>query len=256
MYIIKAIKLNKSKTTLFLLSIMVFACVVLMRIASWWSLISNNLILEEISFSNTKIIEENEFYDLTQEFLGKPLESVNISSVSKIIENHPYIEAARVSKWYPSKIKIELIEREPIAILNVEPLILLDKNSFVLPKRIIKSDINLPILNNFNTNINLYPSGRKVLSENVENSIIWLQKIKTKYPSLYNDISEMKMTSDNQMNIILSEHPTRIFLGKGQIWGKIEILKKFETELSPTKLSDFNYIDIRYDNQIIAKNRI
>ena len=41
----------------------------------------------------------------TRGFLGKPIESVNISSVSKIIENHPYIEAARVSKWYPSKIK-------------------------------------------------------------------------------------------------------------------------------------------------------
>ena len=87
MYISKAIKLNKSKTTLFLLSIMVLAYVVLIRIASWWSLISNNLILEEISISNTKIIEKNEFYELARGFIGKPLESVNISSVSKIIEN-------------------------------------------------------------------------------------------------------------------------------------------------------------------------
>ena len=54
-----------------------------------------------------------------------------------------------MSKWYPSKIKIELIEREPIAILNVEPLILLYKNIFVLPKKIIKSDINLKKLVDF-----------------------------------------------------------------------------------------------------------
>ena len=214
---------------------MVFAYVILIEIASWWSLISNNLILEEISISNTKIIEKNEFYDLASGFLGKPLEDVNLANVSKIIEEHPYVEAARVSKWYPSKIKIELIEREPIAILNVEPMILLDKNSFVLPNKIAKSNFNLPILNNFNTDLNLYPSGGKVLSENVENSIKWLQKIKIEYPSLYSDISEMKMTSDSHMNIILSEYPTRIFLGKNQIWAKIEILKKFETELSPKK---------------------
>ena len=152
--------------------------------------------------------------------------------------------------------KIELNEREPIAILNIEPKILLDKNSFVLPSKVMKSNFNLPILNNFNTNPNLYPSGRKVLSENVENSIKWLQRIKIEYPSLYSDISEMKMTSDNHINIILSEYPTRIFLGKGQIWGKIEILRNFETKLSPKKLSDFKYIDIRYDNQVITKNRI
>ena len=133
-------------------------------------------------------------------------------------------------------------------------MILLDKNSFVLPNKIAKSNYNLPILNNFNNNLNLYPTGQKVLSENVENSINWLQKIKIEYPSLYSDISEMKMTSDNNLNIILSEYPTSIFLGKDQIWAKIEILKKFETELSPKKLSDFKYIDMRYNNQVIAKN--
>ena len=252
----KLFKLKLSKTKLFLSSIMVLAYAVLIGVASWWSLASNNLILEEICISNTKIIEKNEFYDLTRGFVGEPLEDVSISSVSKLIEKHPYIEAARVSKWYPSKMKIELIEREPIAILNVEPMILLDKNSFVLPNKIMKSNFNLPILNNFNTNPNLYPSGCKVLSENVENSIHWLQRIKIEYPSLYGDISEMKMTSDNHMNIILSEYPTRIFLGKDQIWGKIEILRKFETELSPKKLSDFKYIDMRYDNQVITKNKI
>ena len=66
----KVIKLNKSKTNLFLLSIMVLAYVFLIVIASWWSSISNNLILEEISISNTKIIEKNEFYELTSGFLG------------------------------------------------------------------------------------------------------------------------------------------------------------------------------------------
>ncbi len=252
----KVIKLNKSKTNLFSLFASFFAYVALIKVASWWSLISTNLIIEEISISNTKLIEKNEFYKLASGFLGEPLENVNLANVSKIIEGHPYVEAARVSKWYPSKIKIELIEREPIAILNVEPMILIDKNSFALPNKIAKSNFNLPILNNFNPDLNLYPYGRKVLSENVENSIKWLRKIKIEYPSLYSDISEMKMTSDCHLNIILSEYPTHIFLGKEEIWAKIEILRKFETELSPKKLSDFKYIDIRYDNQVIAKNRI
>ena len=35
------------------------------------------------------------------------MEDICIDSISKIIEKHPYVEAARVSKWYPSKIKID-----------------------------------------------------------------------------------------------------------------------------------------------------
>ena len=134
-------------------------------------------------------------------------------------------------------------------------MVLLDKYGFVLPYKTSKINFNLPILNNFNTNLDFYPYGNKVLSENVGNCIKWLNRIKINYPTLYKDISEMKMTSENDINIILAEYPTRIFLGRSDIWTKIEILKKFETELLPKKLSDFSYLDMRYNNQVIAKNR-
>ena len=249
------IKINKSKTRSILISISLLSLLVLVKVSSWWCINSNNLILENISISNTKIIENQEFHSLVNKFIGKSLEDVSIDSLSAIIEKHPYVEASRVSKWYPSKIKIELIEREPIAILNVSPLLLLDKYGFVLPYKSSKINFNLPILNNFNSNPDFYPYGKKALSENVGICVEWLNRMKIEYPSLYQDISEMKMTSENDINIILTEYPTQIFLGKNHIWTKIEILKEFEAELSPKKLSDFSYLDMRYNNQVIAKNR-
>ena len=249
------IKIIKSKTNSIFISISVLSLVTLVKVSSWWSVKCNNLVLENISISNTKIIESEEFHDLVNGFIGNSLEDISIDSISKIIEEHPYVEAARVSKWYPSKIKIEILERKPIAMLNTSPMILLDKYGFVIPTKKSKISFNLPILNNFNSNLDLYPYGHKALSENVVNCIEWLNRIKTEYPSLYEDISEMKMTSGNDINIILTEYPTHIFLGKNHIWTKIEILKKFETELLPKKLSDFSYLDMRYDNQVIAKNR-
>ena len=249
------LKIDKSKKRLIFISISFLLIITLIKISSWWCLNTNNLILKNISISSTKIIENEEFYNLVNGFIGNSLEDIRIDSMTKIIEDHPYVEAARVSKWYPSKIKIELIEREPIAILNISPMVLLDKYGFVLPYKTSKINFNLPILNNFNTNIDFYPYGNKALSENVANCVKWLNRIKIDYPSLYQDISEMKMTSGNNINIILAEYPTQIFLGKNHIWTKIEILKKFENELLPKKLSDFSYLDMRYDNQVIAKNR-
>tara|TARA_Y100000591_G_scaffold330938_1_gene363368 strand:- start:677 stop:1441 length:765 start_codon:yes stop_codon:yes gene_type:complete len=249
------IKIDTSTKHLIYRSISFLLILALIKISSWWCINSNNLILKNISISKTKIIENEEFYKLVDKFMGNSLEEIRIDSITKIIEDHPYVEAARVSKWYPSTIKIELIEREPIAVLNINPMVLLDKYGFVLPYKTSKMNFNLPILNNFNTNLDFYPFGNKVLSENVGNCIEWLNRIKNDYPSLYKDISEMKMTSKNDINIILAEYPTQIFLGNNQIWTKIEILKEFETELLPMKLSDFSYLDMRYDNQVIAKNR-
>jgi hypothetical protein len=57
------------------------------------------------------------------------------------------------------------------------------------------------------------------------------------------------------MELILFDYPTHIYLGNDQLWSRINILKEFEKELGSKKITDFNYLDIRYDNQIIAKRR-
>ena len=137
-------KIKKSKNPLVFISISALSLLLLIKVSSWWCANTNNLILRNISISKTKIIDSYEFHNLVDKFIGSSLENISIDSISTIIENHPYVEAARVSKWYPSEIKIELIEREPIAILNVNPMILLDKFGFVLPYKTSKINFNFP----------------------------------------------------------------------------------------------------------------
>ena len=100
------IRIDKSKKHLIFISISFLLIIALVKISSWWSINSNNLILKNISISNTKIIENEEFFNLVNGFIGNSLEEIRIDSMTKIIEDHPYVEAARVSKWYPSKIKL------------------------------------------------------------------------------------------------------------------------------------------------------
>ena len=55
--------------------------------------------------------------------------------------------------------------------------------------------------------------------------------------------------------MILADHPTQIFIGNSKINYRINVLKEFEKELEPKTISGFSYIDIRYNNQVIAKSR-
>ena len=43
--------------------------------------------------------------------------------------------------------------------------------------------------------------------------------------------------------------------GSAGAWRFIYQLKQFEKKLQPKKISDFSYLDMRYENQIIAKGR-
>jgi hypothetical protein len=63
------------------------------------------------------------------------------------------------------------------------------------------------------------------------------------------------MTSTDEMEIILAENPTNIYFGQTQLRTRINNLVQFQKLLKPKRLSDFSYLDMRFENQIIAKER-
>ena len=138
--------------------------------------------------------------------------------------------------------------------LNKDPMIMLDQESFVLPNIENIDDYNIPTLSKYNNAPELYPIGKQSLSIKIKETISWLKKLNTKYPDLYNKISEITLASGDEIILILEENPTKIMLGNNNTFRKLEILKNFEKTLNNKKeITDYAYLDMRYDNQIIAK---
>ena len=189
------------------------------------------------------------------------LNSIEIESAklkpNKILDDlykHPYIEAARLSYRYPDKIIIEISERAPFAIVNNSPMIMLDKNCFVLPNIENINNYNIPILSRYNTNPELYPIGKQALSVKIKDTISWLKVLNEMYPDLYHNISEITLENDDEIILILAEYPTKIMLGNENTLYKIELLKRFEETLKNKKeITDYAYLDMRYNNQVIVK---
>ena len=133
---------------------------------------------------------------------------------------------------------------------------MLDKNGYVLPNIINPNHLSLPIMSNYNTEMELYPIGEKVLSIKAKQSIEWISLIQNNYQFLYNNLSEIRLQSGENIELILLDEPTKILMGNTRFNEKIEILKEFKINLNPYKrLTDFSYLDMRYKNQIIAKPR-
>ena len=131
--------------------------------------------------------------------IGISPEQIRLNDISDLMESHPYVKAARVSHQYPGTIQIEILERQPIALLKMDPMVMLDAEGVVLPTLNNFGDFNLPVLTNFNPEPELYPAGEKALSIKVRECIDWLSRIQVEYESLYDNLSEMKMTSTNDI---------------------------------------------------------
>ena len=170
--------------------------------------------------------------------------------------DHPVIKGARVSYRYPNKIIIEISERIPFARVNNGPdhMIMLDEECFVIPNIEEVKNYSVPTLSKFNSEPELYPIGKQALSVKIKDTINWLRSLNEKHPDLYHSISEIFLTNNNEINLVLAENPTKIMLGNDDTHYKIDLLKAFEKiMLNKKEITDFAYLDMRYNNQIIVK---
>ena len=209
-----------------------------------------------IVFSGNSIVDESEYRSFLLKEYGSNIFTEDLSAISNRIEEHPYIAGVRVSKHFPKGILIEVSERYPVALINNNPLLLIDNNNVVLPFRSNSFDYQIPILSNFNITNDLYPVGKQTLSPIAINVVQFLNRIKKEYPQLYQNLSEVRLSKYNDYELILADKPTKIVIGKSITWSKILVLKEFEKSVSGRKsLTDYAYLDLRYDNQVITKER-
>ena len=248
------LKINHIKLFTYSVVLFIFFCSSILSFQ--WLKSYQKITITDIFISETKILNELIYEKLLAKMKGLELNQKNLKKVTQLLEQHPYIDAVRASYRYPTILKVEILEREPIAILNSDPFVMLDKNGFVLPHIVDTKHFSLPVMSNYNTDKELYPIGKKVLSVKAKQSIEWLSMIKKNYQFLYNNLSEIRLLSGDNIELILLDEPTKILMGNTRFRDKIEILKEFKINLNPhTRLTDFSYLDMRYKNQIIGKPR-
>jgi cell division protein FtsQ len=209
-----------------------------------------------IVITGNSIVDESEYYSFLWDQNSPDIFAEDLSAISDRIEEHPYVAGARVSKQFPKGILIEVSERYPVALLNSNPLLLIDNKNTVLPFRSNSFNFQIPILSNFEITNDLFPVGKQTLSPTAINVVQFLNRIKIEYPQLYNNLSEIRLSQYSDYELILAEEPTKIVIGKYMEWSKILVLKEFEKSVSSQKLlTDYAYLDLRYDNQVITKER-
>ena len=234
------------------LSVVIILCLIFWT-SVWWSTKKQVFNSPTIVFNGAKIFNNKHYFEFVHN-KSTDNKKVNIAQYKKILLEHPFIEVFRTSNRYPDQIIIDIKEREPFAIVNKDPLVFLDKNCYVMPYTENSKHFNVPILSKFNTAPELYPEGKKTLSIKVVDTISWLKLLHKNYPKLYKEISEITLSNEDEINLILDNQAMKVMLGNKDTLEKLKILQRFkELVIEKNKITDIAYLDIRYKNQIIVK---
>ncbi|MFQ6604542.1 MAG: cell division protein FtsQ/DivIB [Fidelibacterota bacterium] len=221
-----------------------------------WAEYRGYLNVASIVVSGARLLNDDVYIAYVADLDSLKMTELPITEISENISRHPFVKATRVSRAFPGKVAIEIQERSPLAWLNQKTDFYIDEEGIILPSVPAVQALVLPILSNFNPARELYPVGEQTLSQPVliaTRVLAWLLK---QYPTLYDRVSEIRLNPSDDYEIILTDYPTRIVLGQDQMLRKLAILQYFETKITgKRKLTDYTYIDLRYQNQVIAKER-
>ena len=251
------IKKNKNRKPLlgvFNIFLILASITIIVNFSFSWAKLKNTFAEPKIILSGSIEFDKKSYIAHISKVNGEVANKLSSKKILETLMLHPFVQAGRVSHRYPNKIIIELKERGAFAIINKDPMVIVDRDCFVLPIDDNFNNYDIPILSKFNSDNNLYPIGEKSLSVKVQETIFWLSSLYELDPDFYSSISEVLLENGNEIVLILNEYPTKVLLGDTDTMKKIEILKKFEQTIKETKkITDYAYLDIRYNNQIIAK---
>ena len=229
-----------------------FSVIVLCTLSFNWSNFKKIYDIDEINIYGTNFFDQSIIKEKSDVLKLYNIFDREVGNYKDEILKYDHIIDCKISRKFPSTIDITIYEREPIALISSDELIILDSEGVCLP--VEYCDLSLPILSNFKSNPELYPKGSKTASTSVLSSINLMKFTKDNYSIIYDNISEFVFNEDSEYELILKNGRTRIFLGSQNLQLKIKYLESFQKALKGEKnITDYRYIDLRYSNQVIVK---
>ena len=216
-----------------------------------WAQFNEIFIVKNVKIEGINYFDDTMLVEYKANIENQNIFFSDLRNYKNSIESLDHIKGCKISRVFPKTVKIEVYEREPLAMISSNDLIILDSEGVCLP--VEYCEISLPILSNFKNNQELYEKGKKTKSSNVLKSIDVIKYSKDTFDSLYDNMSEFIFNEDSEYEIILKNGRTKILLGSSNIFAKIDYLSAFSDVLPEEKtLESYRYIDLRYKSQIVV----
>ncbi len=175
---------------------------------------------------------------------GKSLGNILLLDISLLQEKftaHRWIKEVRVRKILPSTLKIEAKVRNPIALLKLDEVYLIDREGILLEKVEKGEKVNLPLLIDSN-------KFRKDQKEKFQ--LAW-ECLDSLSPDEKEQIEVLDLTEYENVSVRLKNCRTVLILGNERFSQKLKIFSKLRARLE--RFGELEYVDLRFHDRLYIK---
>ena len=193
-------------------------------------IISSNLYIQKIKIENNSIIRSDKIKEKLSFLYRESLFFLNINDIEENLKSETFIESFSIKKIYPNTLKLIIVEKKPIAILNNKK-----KKFYISDKGHLISFINIKRYNDLPT---VFGNGRNFYSlyQDLQNIKFPLEMIKSFY-----------FFESGRWDLIMNDEKVI----KLPITNYLSSLKNFMLSKSNNNFNNYKIFDYRIKDQLI-----
>lgn len=176
--------------------------------------------------------------------------ALDLDLIGRKIEENPWVRSAEVERIFPRQVNIRVIERKPLAIINLGYLYYLDHSGVVFKVLGPKDSFNYPVVTGFDREELLKDPelGRTKLAQ----VIGLVEDLEQRSQFGLDQISEIHQEQNGGLTLFTLTGGVKVKLGEGNLPGKLDRLERIYARLKP-RLEVLDYIDLNVDKRIIVR---
>jgi cell division protein FtsQ len=205
--------------------------------------------LREVKIEGARYLDSEKLLKTAGIKPGVNIFNVDLAQVSQSLKSAFAAENFTVYRRLPNTIVISVRERKPVALLNMNTLVGVDKDGVPLPH--VGADMvgALPIITGIKSISSLSDSTVKA---RLLTGLRMLNRISKDAPSVYTRISEVDVSNTAELGISLVDNGLQVIIGDRDWVRKIPNLEKVINEVT-WRRSDAKAVDIRFGEKIIVR---
>jgi cell division protein FtsQ len=183
----------------------------------------------------------------------KPINIEADKIAQKLMDLH-YIKGVSITRRLPRKLNITIEERVPVAFIYGLGLNLIDHLGYLMPVPDTSNPWDLPVITGIKERLgNL---GKPSSASDTYIALEILNYLETENPLLHAMVSQIDMSRNKYINLFLIRGGATIHIGRDSYQKELYVLKNYLVNyIDWVELDDIEYIDLRFQDQLIVKFR-
>lgn len=188
---------------------------------------------------------------------GSRMFDLNLSQALQRLIDEPYVYNAYVSRQFPDRVNIHIIERYPLVLIDLKERYALDAFATVLPLPKRYDSAGLPVIKGIDPELAL-EFGKTTLHPDIRRIISFVNYVENFEDGTEAYCNYISWSEDKGWIISQGENYPSVYLGKNDLKKRIDILHAFvqQMEKDSVDMRRYRYISLRFKGQLITRDKI